>query len=308
MSFFNCFNDKLDKIFKRIVSNDANENALFSLFKIALIGIAIVFVFNLVFNREGFGAWGDFFGGVLNPILTFLTFMGLLITIVLQQKELKETRGEFARQSEALEKQQYEMTVQSFDNKFFQMLDLFNFVKINVKGEFDFTKQREKLEEYIANDLEQYKENVDKNYYIFFESNFVRFNNEYDTTFKYYFLNLFQLLKYIDDNADSLEEAKEYSNIIRAQLSKDELVLLLLNCIGVQKFTTNDYQKLVEKFEFFEHLRWNDLAINKKINPIIDTVVVKYNTEAFGKNEGMLKQLEYAQERTKNKDRKSDTI
>ena len=300
---FSCFNDKLDKIFKKIVSNDTDESALFSLFKIALIGIVIVFIFNLLFNREGLGAWGDFFGGVLNPILTFLTFMGLLITIVLQQKELKEARNEFARQSEALEKQQYEMTVQSFDNKFFQMLELFNFVKINVKSEFDFKKQREKLESFILETIEQNQQNIDKNYYSFFESNFVRFNNEYDTTFKYYFLNLFQLLKYINDNAaDSLEEAKEYSNIIRAQLSKDELVLLLCNCIGVQKFTTNDYQKLVEKFEFFEHLRWNDLAINKKMNPVIDTLVVKYDRKVFGKNDEILKQLGYAHKRTKNKD------
>lgn len=294
---FSCFNDKLDKIFKKIVSNDTDESALFSLFKIALIGIVIVFVVNLLFNREGLGAWGDFFGGVLNPILTFLTFMGLLITIVLQQKELKEARNEFTRQSEALEKQQYEMTVQSFDNKFFQMLELFNFVKINVKSEFDFKKQREKLESFILETIEQNQRNIVKNYYSFFESNFVRFNNEYDTIFKYYFLNLFQLLKYIDDNADSLEEAKKYSNIIRAQLSKDELVLLLCNCIGVQKFTTNDYQKLVEKFEFFEHLRWNDLAINKKMNPVIDTLVVKYDKKVFGKNDGMLQQLGYAQKR-----------
>lgn len=296
------FNKKLNELFKKIVSNETNENTLFSLFKIALIGIVIVFVVNLLFNREGLGAWGDFFGGVLNPILTFLTFMGLLITIVLQQKELKEARNEFTRQSEALEKQQYEMTVQSFDNKFFQMLELFNFVKINVKSEFDFKKQREKLESFILETIEQNQQNIVKNYYSFFESNFVRFNNEYDTIFKYYFLNLFQLLKYIDDNADSLEEAKKYSNIIRAQLSKDELVLLLCNCIGVQKFTTNDYQKLVEKFEFFEHLRWNDLAINKKMNPVIDTLVVKYDKKVFGKNDEILKQLGYAQKRTKNKD------
>jgi len=308
MSVLSNFNDNLDKIFKKIVSNDTNENTLFSLFKTALLGIVIVFVFNLLFNREGFGAWGDFFGGVLNPILTFLTFMGLLMTIVLQKKELKEARIEFTRQSEALEQQQYEMTAQSFDNKFFQMLDLFNFVKINVKSKFDFKKQRVKLEEYIVNELEQQEEDVDKNFYSFFESNFVRFNNEYDTSFKHYFLNLFQLLKFIDDNADSLEDAKEYSNIIRAQLSKDELVLLLLNCIGVQKFTTNDYQKLVEKFEFFEHLRWNDLTINKKMIPVIDALMVQYDMKVFGNNRGMLQQLVHANKRTENKDKNNGTI
>ena len=43
------------------------------------------------------GALGDFFGGTLNPILTFLTFVGLLITIVLQQAELSEARKEFKK-------------------------------------------------------------------------------------------------------------------------------------------------------------------------------------------------------------------
>lgn len=290
------FNKILDNFFDSFFEE---KKGLQKLFKLAVFGVLIVFIINLVFNRDGFGAWGDFMGGVLNPILSFLTFMGLLITIVLQQKELKDARIEFTRQSDALEQQQKEMTIQSFDNKFFQMLDLFNFVKINVKDEFDFKKQREKLENYIVDDIIKNEAVVDKNYYAFFESNFVRFNNEYDTTFKYYFLNLFQLLKYIDDNADSFEDAKEYSNIIRAQLSKDELVLLLFNCIGVHKFTSNDYQKLVENFNFFEHIRWNDLAINKKMSPVVDALIVKYDIKAFGKNEAILKQLEYAKERFK---------
>ncbi|GEP10257.1 hypothetical protein MGN01_21020 [Methylobacterium gnaphalii] len=40
------------------------------------------------------GQVGDFFGGVLNPLLTFLTFIGVLATIFLQREELKETREE----------------------------------------------------------------------------------------------------------------------------------------------------------------------------------------------------------------------
>lgn len=56
-------------------------------------------------NDTNFGTFGDFFGGMLNPILTFLTFMGLLITIVLQQKELRLTRKELKESSLALTEQ-----------------------------------------------------------------------------------------------------------------------------------------------------------------------------------------------------------
>lgn len=40
------------------------------------------------------GQFGDFVGGVLNPIFSFLAFCGLLYTVNLQRAELKEARNE----------------------------------------------------------------------------------------------------------------------------------------------------------------------------------------------------------------------
>lgn len=40
------------------------------------------------------GQWGDFVGGILNPLLGVLTFSGLLMTIVLQREELEISRNE----------------------------------------------------------------------------------------------------------------------------------------------------------------------------------------------------------------------
>lgn len=45
-------------------------------------------------TREALGQMGDFFGGVLNPILAFASFIALLYTIKLQSKEMEETREE----------------------------------------------------------------------------------------------------------------------------------------------------------------------------------------------------------------------
>jgi hypothetical protein len=72
------------------------------------------------------GIFGDFFGGVLNPILTFLTFFGLIVTIVVQRHDLRLSRVEYERTAEAL-------TIQSVENTFFNTLDLHNKIAEGIK-------------------------------------------------------------------------------------------------------------------------------------------------------------------------------
>jgi uncharacterized membrane protein len=45
-------------------------------------------------SLSDWGQMGDFFGGMLNPILAFASFIALLVTIKLQSEEMKETREE----------------------------------------------------------------------------------------------------------------------------------------------------------------------------------------------------------------------
>lgn len=47
------------------------------------------------------GQMGDFFGGMLNPILAFASFIALLSTIRIQSEELRLTREEFTKSSKA---------------------------------------------------------------------------------------------------------------------------------------------------------------------------------------------------------------
>ena len=146
---------KVEIIFVDIIGDtgDKTSKNLFRLFKLAIYITIIVFFVNIFFNDfNKMGEWGDFFGGVLNPLLTFLTFMGLLITIMLQQKELQQSRKEFKGQKESLENQE-------FDNKFFQMLNLFNNIISTLKYEAFYThptnktyQQREVLQ-YIKKKL-----------------------------------------------------------------------------------------------------------------------------------------------------------
>jgi uncharacterized membrane protein len=53
---------------------------------------------------EQWGQMGDFFGGMLNPILAFASFIALLYTIRIQSAELRLTREEFAKSVKAQER------------------------------------------------------------------------------------------------------------------------------------------------------------------------------------------------------------
>lgn len=98
-------------------TNDDTTKSLFLLFKVASIAVLLVFTLALfslfIEENPSFGPFGDFVGGMLNPVLTFLMFMGLLITIILQQKELSLTRKEYVRTADALEEARLEAKKQT---------------------------------------------------------------------------------------------------------------------------------------------------------------------------------------------------
>lgn len=59
------------------------------------------------------GQMGDFFGGMLNPILAFASFMALLYTIRIQSEELRLTKDEIKRSADAQTKIALEAKMQS---------------------------------------------------------------------------------------------------------------------------------------------------------------------------------------------------
>ncbi|MFW3894540.1 hypothetical protein [Pseudomonas bharatica] len=84
-------------------------------------------------KKAEWGTFGDFVGGTLNPILSFLGLIALLLTIVLQSNELELTREELARTADAQEKTQAVLDEQSrtqikqqFEGTLFSLLDQHN--------------------------------------------------------------------------------------------------------------------------------------------------------------------------------------
>ena len=79
-------------------------------FMFLLIGIAVISILAAIypywynFSNSGisnetvdWGQFGDYIGGTLTPALSFISFIALLLTIVLQNKELKLSRIELRR-------------------------------------------------------------------------------------------------------------------------------------------------------------------------------------------------------------------
>lgn len=198
------------------------------------------------------GTYGDFFGGVVNPVLTFGTLIALAITILMQRLQLRDARNETKKNS--LHAQQ-----QAFESTFFNLLTLHTENVKNLRFDEDDPKGKNVSEgrAVFASVLNYIGRNVE-----YADNRLVGYRSlqkNKNDILGHYFRHLFQILNQIENFKASLtlDEKylfqKRYANILRAQLSSHELVLLLLNCT---KKTVDEgrFRDLVVKYEFLEHL------------------------------------------------------
>ncbi len=271
-----------------------------------------------------FGELGDSFN-IITSLFTGLAFAGVIVSVVLQTQELKLQRRELRentselkgqkeqleKQAQHLEKQQQEMVSQSFDNKFFQMLNMFN-TNVETFGAYDnsiskYIKGKAAIGAILRRFYNNYSSNSNSNSNSI--EDFERFiAGEDSATVKAYCIGLYQILKYVDKHApkksifqsiiniNSLFNKnqenklipKEYTNVIRSQLSADELILLMCNAIVVIQYSGKKYKELLEKYAFFEHLSVNDLNTN---TIFIDNILKEYNSKVAGKNTALKEKI-----------------
>lgn len=236
------------------------------------------------------GQWGDFFGGSLNPLLTFLTFVGLLYTIFLQQRELSLsreelslTREELKRSSDALESQNESLAQQRFENTLFSMIGVLNQIieKMDTQhesyegisksynGRDCFTYFQNSISNIYRhrswNDEPNYEEEAgdiygDRRRVIEYPHDLQRCSDAYEHFFKrgrsdlaHYFRVLYNILRYIDS---SQFKDDIYPKIVRAQLSDQELFVIFYNCLSP---VGRNFCRYTSKFHLFDNLNVADL-------------------------------------------------
>jgi hypothetical protein len=226
---------------------------------------AVAFVTIIVFIAIGTGLteiykangpWGDFVGGTLNPILTFFTVIGVLLTLILQKDELNLTREELSRSADALENQIKALNQQRFESTFFQMLLAYNTVLESIEKSQSsgaVVKGRARLQElyrsflweFVYRDVPEAQRNnrdiVRSFYDAFYEEN----RHELGHYYRY----LYNFIKYT--NNTNTDNKQTYIKLIKSQLSDQELAMLYYNCLSEKG---EKFRKLAESVALFDNL------------------------------------------------------
>lgn len=246
-------------------------NIFFMVVLVFIVSIILSVVVPIYFDKNDyhtgplgdlFGPLGDLFNGLLTPILTFMTFCGLLITIIIQNiqmkatlNELQLTRVEMSQSTAAVEEQAKNSIAQKFDNNFYSLLNHHNKVMEKIVNE-NRNLSLDGLGSQIGRIDNFFVEKILHSPLlggISCRERLCIWLRHKDIFLPFFLLN-FQLLSFIDKNEGlvlSKDEAKQYSNVLRALVPNDFLCLLFLN---VTSENFNEYKLLLEKYNFFEHM------------------------------------------------------
>lgn len=243
--------------------------------------------------------FGDSFGAA-NALFSALAFGFLIVTVLMQRKELEHQRKELQQTREEFKQQNATLKQQLFENTFFNMVSLHH----QIVDDIDLTIKPSPTNEYTPSTitgrdvfrnrfkamnrkLKKGTEDPNKVYEEMF--------HERRTDFAHYYRNLYRIFKMIDEydfshnttaenaspglgkNIEETERIKaekyKYAAIIRAQLSDYELLLLFFN--GLTEKGEN-FKPLIERYAILDNLNQADLKNKDWMN--------SYHPKAFNSN------------------------
>jgi len=268
----------------------AKENAIFITAVLSLFIVLTLWFGSAIYFKgwalEDRGTFGDMYGAV-NALFSGLAFTGLIITILLQRKdlnlqrdEMELTRKEFVTQNDTLKRQQFENTFFNLLSIHHQIVDSIDIGNPNVesfKGRDVFRKK-----------YDEFRLSYDKNRSDFDESLYMRHYEQVQTDFGHYFRNLYRMVKMVDeadliDNSNPKESLKriyriryKYTSIIRSNLSDYELLWIFYNSLS--KNGKERFQPLIVQYTLLKNLPIDKL-IHKKHKDLIGIQAFEKNIE-----------------------------
>ncbi|MBN9219299.1 MAG: putative phage abortive infection protein [Mesorhizobium sp.] len=224
-------------LFYRMVDPEAKDMraAPFGLLVLAIlltIAMSVLAFSAWFFNGAEIQDVGAFLDGTLTPIFTFITVIGLLLTIVIQQFELRLTRDEFARSANALETQIQSTDRQNFESTFFQMLNLHNSIvnamDLRNKEGGQTSTGRDCFKTFFVYFERMYHNNMEPNDGDKISSAYKEFMDSYKQDIGHYFRYLYNVVRFVDESP--VVDKQRYMRLLRAQLSDYELLLMFYSC------------------------------------------------------------------------------
>lgn len=228
------------------------------------------------------GTFGDMFG-VTNAFFSGLAFGGVIYAIILQKrelelqrKELKDTREVLKDQKQQLEAQNTTLKKQNFENTFFQLLRLHDEVTnsteckvesrtFNGRACFRIFYNRFSTQYKTFNPANQTeKKRISLAYLKLYE--------EYQNEVSRYFRNLYAIFKFLESSGDGNPEL--YVNLIRVQLSDNELLLLFYHSLS--DIDKDELKPLIEKYALFKSLPSDKLLMPVEHEKLYDSGAFTY--------------------------------
>lgn len=281
---------KIDNRLRRIITFNQNMHWLF-------IGVVLIFILNaslFFFLKNDSGTFGDQFGAA-NALFSGLAFAGLIITILLQRRdlrlqrkdlkmqrmELQITNKQLEGQKEQLEEQNKTLKVQRFENTFFQMLTQFQEIVNNLTFTYLDSDRVNRLNAVgrecfaIAFESAPHKSSVPEmktmntsGWYVGMRHIIKTFgkigymNSFSPSYFDHYFRFIYRILKFVKTSplVTDFDEEYEYTCMLRAMLSRYELVWLYYN--GLSDYGQEKLKPLIERYAMLKNLRDELLADN----------------------------------------------
>lgn len=238
--------------------------------------------------------------GLANGLFSALAFAGVIFAIFLQQHELQMQRAELEAQKQEFKTQNETLKRQRFENTFFNMLQLqqqitdnisysyetrtrnriaphdyepqFTINKIELSGREVFRTAFEEVPHFSKSSLETY---IGMRRLLAAKGMSGYEHNSTPTYFDHYFRHLYHIFKYIAESPLIRDDDRqEYASMVRAQLSRYELIWLYYN--GISEYGRDKFKPIIETFALLHNLRTDMLAhdINK---------FCSYASEAFNK-------------------------
>lgn len=215
------------------------------------------------FSREVAGQFGDYFGGLLNPVLAFLGLIALLYTIHIQINELHLTRIEMRQSADALKQQVDTMNVQRFEGTFFHLLKVYQDTVAAMEIEVDGDKHSGKLcfrvlrEKWFDGGLNKLSRGDYQDVREGLKEEFGEFYREYEYLLSHYFRTTYNILSLLSiekkDNKNISVSFENYRNLFRAQLSPDEMALLFYD--SMHPDFGSGLKRLLDEFDILAN--WN---------------------------------------------------
>lgn len=249
-----------------------------SIFAVSVAVITIYYYFinfnkgyELSDNPEVWAWFGEYLGGILSATFAFAALIALLYSIHLQSIELRNSTEQLEKSAKALEQQNELIQKQKIEGTFLELLKLHIAVLENLHitttkldrntgMQIDDIRYGRKAISYLFSQIAHYLQQTEYKNVVNEHERIEMVNNAFESLYEKsefiterYFRSIYIILNHIDKSSLEYTEKSQYTEIVKAFFSSDELNLLLYYSVSkygerllphVQKYNLLEHQKI----------------------------------------------------------------